>query len=504
MANREDKTLPKLIIEKPNYRYAEEVEPRLRECKKFTHDDRACFARNLGRMVADVQRKHKINLARLFLEAFGKSSDSLYKKRKSLVTMPGEKAEPHKLRSQARDYLDVIDGLVPYSKSSVNDDQTCRQNLILLLVRGSSYENQLTIREAMSAGFRKELSTQLDKVTDKVQNNVPIDYMYEWLRNHSPNNGLELECAPYSKSSASVTIAEVYSTDNSLGKVLPLSVNLEGIDTNSDFELRKAIQLAVFSAYGDGPIEVLAGHDGYFELGDPYMEGPSFEIDIFDYLPKAESAWVEASGYFSYRTFVDLELRYSANCNQWQPHLFWRSTMDDSGEHLMHSEIHGAYPHFNRLLSVFDNPDEGMILYAILDEQVLKSGAFTLFYVAIHEWHDLYRTTFRGREMFANYFSSFAEEFMELTDKVNDEFLFRADDSADHHYTSVLHEDNEYRHVPAPSGSFAELILRNLAYAPSEERIDNLMLADAKKKYAAFKKLSIEREQEYQGAIKSF
>ena len=170
----------------------------------------------------------------------------------------------------------------------------------------------------------------------------------------------------------------------------------------------------------------------------------------------------------------------------------------------MYSEIHGAYPHFDRLLSVFDNPDEGMILYAILDEQVLKSGAFTLFYVAIHEWHDLYRTTFRGREMFANYFSSFAEEFMELTDKVNDEFLFRADDSADYHYTSVLHEDDEYRHVPAPSGSFAELILRNLAYAPSEERIDNLMLSDAKKKYAAFQKLSIEREEEYRGAIKSF
>ena len=258
MADTADKTVRPLIVEKPNYRYAEEVEPRLRECKKFTHDDRECFARNLGRMVADVQRKHKINLARLFLEAFGKSSDSLYKKRKSLVTMPGEKAEPHKLRSQARDYLGVIDGLVPYTKSSVNDDQTCRQNLILLLVRGSSYENQLTIREGMSARFRKELSAQLDKVTDKVQSNVPIDYMYEWLRNHSPYDGLELESAPRSKSSPSVTIAEVYSTDNSLGEVLPLSVNLEGIDTNSDFELREAIQLAVFSAYGDGPIEVLA------------------------------------------------------------------------------------------------------------------------------------------------------------------------------------------------------------------------------------------------------
>ena len=500
MADTADKTVRPLIVEKPNYRYAEEVEPRLRECKKFTHDDRECFARNLGRMVADVQRKHKINLARLFLEAFGKSSDSLYKKRKSLVTMPGEKAEPHKLRSQARDYLGVIDGLVPYTKSSVNDDQTCRQNLILLLVRGSSYENQLTIREGMSARFRKELSAQLDKVTDKVQSNVPIDYMYEWFRNHSPYDGLELESAPRSKTSPSVTIAEVYSTDNSLGKVLPLTVNLEGIGTNSDFELREAIQLAVFSTYGDGPIEVLAERENYFELGDYFME---INSPIFDYLPEAASAWIEATGYYSYRTFVDLELRYSANCNQWQQYLFWRSTMDDSGGHLMYSEIHGGYPSHARALEVFYDVD-GEGLYAILNERSLKSGDFKLFYRNMHDYHHLYGTRFRGREMLANYFSAIGEEFMELTDKVNDEFLFRADDSADHRYTSVLYEDNEDRHVPAPSGSFAELILRNLAYAPSEERIDNLMLADAKKKYAAFKKLSIEKEKEYQGAIKSF
>ena len=36
----EERKTPSLILEKPNYGYALEVEPKLRACKKFTLDDR--------------------------------------------------------------------------------------------------------------------------------------------------------------------------------------------------------------------------------------------------------------------------------------------------------------------------------------------------------------------------------------------------------------------------------------------------------------------------------
>ena len=59
-------------------------------------------------------------------------------------------------------------------------------------------------------------------------------------------------------------------------------------------------------------------------------------------------------------------------------------------------------------------------------------------------------------------------------------------------------------HVPAPSDSFAEAILENLAYAPPEQRIDTLMINDAKTKFASFKKLVDLKETEYKTAIESF
>ena len=290
------------------------------------------------------------------------------------------------------------------------------------------------------------------------------------------------------------------------GEVLPLSVDLEGIDTTSETELRKAIQLALFSTYGNSPIEAQAELDEYFEIGDSLWEdfGTSSPVTVADLLPKAKLAWVEASGYYSYRTFIDLELRYSTFENRWQTYLFWRSNVHSSCP-TMDEEIHGGYPSHNRALEIFCDAYNAISWNAILDREALESGDFKLFAEDVHEWDHLYRTTLRGSEMLAStWHYEDGEESTFMTQEGNDELLFSTTDSGEHHVVPVLYEDNEYRHVPAPSGSFAQLILRNLAYAPSEERIDNLMLADAKEKYAAFKKLALEKEGEYRSAIKSF
>ena len=39
----EERKTPSLTLEKPNYGYAREVEPKLRACKKFNLDDRVNF-----------------------------------------------------------------------------------------------------------------------------------------------------------------------------------------------------------------------------------------------------------------------------------------------------------------------------------------------------------------------------------------------------------------------------------------------------------------------------
>jgi len=138
------------------------------------------------------------------------------------------------------------------------------------------------------------------------------------------------------------------------------------------------------------------------------------------------------------------------------------------------------------------------------------SPVVQLFEVDHFAWEGLDGSTFRGAENLVTHRGLWGEEGAERLDSVlkvlKNEFLFSSAFEDEHHYNSLLEYEDHYHHVghvPAPRGSFAELILDNLAYAPAQHRIDNLMLADAQAKYAAFEKLAAAKEAEYRKAIAS-
>ena len=294
----EERKTPSLTLEKPNYGYAHEVEPKLRACKKFTLDDREFFARNLGRLIADIQMKHEVKLSRLFSEAFGNSAESLYKKRKSIVALPGEEVTPNKLRSQARDYLVMLFALIPYSRAISDDDQICRALLILRFIEDSSYDSKMAIRDKMSAEFRREIKIQFDKLSTKIQRAVPIDYMYEWTRNHMPMKGLGLECVSHSIAAPSVRIAEVFTPISKDIPVLNLKVDFSSVSEQSDKEISFAIQKALFAAY-NGKLELHGEWDLSRQLED------FFDENADSVLQGEEFIWSTASVCYCFRTFVD-------------------------------------------------------------------------------------------------------------------------------------------------------------------------------------------------------
>ena len=518
-----------IVLKKPDYAYAGEVEPRLKECKKFSLEDRESFAKNLGKMIDEVRRTHDANLRKLFMDAFGQSADSLYKKRKSLVTLPGEKAEPDKLRSKARDYLSIIDALVPYSKFSTVDDLTSRRTLLLKFIQGSSYENHTTVSDRMTASFKKEISTQLDKVTEKVLQQVSLDSMYEWYRNHAPWAGLEFQYAYNSGTSApSVRIGEVFTKVPSCS-VLQLEVQFEGVDTESPEEVVRAIQLALLSTYGDNDhlrtremIDLITKSQAE---KDEFTDGLYQEADYFgvNYLPKDEDEWTTELDFFSVRSYVDLELRYSSDWRSWEPFLFWRTGQGDpvlAGEDELVFE--GLRDNATPQPALKIAEEQVETLYAVTDFRALKyinqssrSLVVELFQVDNFSWESLIDYRFLGAENLISiaelagdlddhYGEKLAKRLDSLNEVSKNEFMFSSvDEDNNHNLISLLSPPYETRHVPAPSGSFAQLILRNLAYAPAEHRIDNLMLADAQEKYAAFEKLAAEKEAEYRNAIES-
>ena len=458
------------------------------------------------------------------MAAFDRSADSLYKKRKSLVTLPGEKAEPDKLRSKARDYLCVIDALVPYSKSSTMDDFTSRRTLLLKFIQGSSYENHTTISDRMTASFKKEINTQLDKVTAKVLRHVALDSMYEWYRNHMPGRGLELQYAgesgayfgDWETTVPMVRIAEVFTKVPSCS-VLQLEVEFEGFDTESPTEVVRAIQLALISTYGSN--DDLMARESFDYITKEQAEktewtdgldnsGDFDQVDSYlNYLPKDSDEWSTEYGFYSVRSYVDLELRYLSDWQSWEQFLFWRTGVthicNGYGDEQVVYEFAGKCA-----LEIARSVD--FTLYAKISFHFSGSPVVQLFEVDHFAWEGLEGSTFRGAENLVIHRDLGGEEGAERLDSVlkvsKNEFLFSSAFEDEHHYNSLLVYDGYHQHrghVPAPSGSFAQLILENLAYAPAQHRIDNLMLADVQAKYAAFEKLAAAKEAEYRKAIAS-
>jgi hypothetical protein len=494
----EERKTPSLILEKPNYGYANEVEPKLRACKKFTLDDREIFARNLGRLIADIQMKHEVKLSRLFSEAFGNSAESLYKKRKSIVALPGEEVTPNKLRSQARDYLVMLFALIPYSRASSDDDQICRALLILRFIEDSSYDSKMAIRDKMSAEFRREIKIQFDKLSTKIQRAVPIDYMYEWSRNHMPRKGLGLECVSHSIAAPSVRIAEVFTPISKDIPVLNLKVDFSSVSEQSDKEISFAIQKALFAAY-NGKLELHGEWDLSRQLED------FFDENADSVLQGEEFIWSTAPVCYCFRTYVDLDLRFSSLENKWSPYLLWTtSLLPDCLSDSYEEAIVGPYPLHEKRIPICWSEDTLELLYADCDN--FESGEVKLFWCNLFDFPPFDR--FRGTDNLGSLtLDGVIEDLYCCSKEEQDEFLFNTSRDDIHSFDYLL--NNYYSmydvgHVPAPSDSFAKAILENLAYAPPEQRIDTLMINDAKTKFASFKKLVDLKETEYKTAIESF
>ena len=428
----EERKTPSLTLEKPNYGYAHEVEPKLRACKKFTLDDREFFARNLGRLIADIQMKHEVKLSRLFSEAFGNSAESLNKKRKSIVALPGEEVTPNKLRSQARDYLVMLFALIPYSRTISDDDQICKALLILRFIEDSSYDSKMAIRDKMSAEFRREIKIQFDKLSTKIQRAVPIDYMYEWTRNHMPMKGLGLECVSHSIAAPSVRIAEVFTPISKDIPVLNLKVDFSSVSEQSDKEISFAIQKALFAAY-NGKLELHGEWDLSRQLED------FFDENADSVLQGEEFIWSTASVCYCYRTFVDLDLRFSSFENKWSPYLLWTTnSLSDCISESFKEDIVGPYPLYKKRIPICLREDSFEFLYADCDN--FESGEVKLFWCnPLDIYSQLPFDRFRGTDNLGSLLpDEVIEDLYSCSKEEQDEFLFNTSRDDIHSFDYLL------------------------------------------------------------------
>lgn len=460
-------------FKQPSLSYAQEVEPKLKACKRFDLTDRVIFARNLGSIVQDVLRKDKsMSIHKIFVLAFKGSAESLYKKRKSLITLPNEEPIAKNLRSKARDYLLILSIFSKYMKDRNNDsEEASRWRLILRFIEGSSYDERSNILERLQEESRQHYLMVLNKLVERVTNEVDLDYMYEWMENYFyGENYNENQLSNYDRYVPSVQIAEITKEcaipDYTTFSISKEKINSSGCEITADF---------LWQYLGDNFSDT---DRESFEYFDREMD---FEKELFPKLIWTENNTLDRhegvdTCYLTISS-VNLEVRFDKDLGRWVGLLIWKNTDNEPRPVKKHYSSSGC----KDIYLGSDMNFSRYYFFRCVGES--KSGEIEFLVYALDDDSD---DVFLLDEFCGMYPADICQELGMFNDYI--EFALNSYEDSEYRIdiNELICDGSKNGFVPAPKNTFSRIILENLVYSPNEKRIDNLLLEDAKEKHSQF------------------
>jgi len=492
--------------------------------ESLSENDRIVLARNLGTLFQKcLDRKSSLSLRQIFIETFGiASGESAFKKRKRLVILPEENEIPEKLAQKGRQYRDLALTLSQYIELPENEPTTSAEIIsILRLIEGSSYDLSTAHKDRFNQEYQVEIDSKLRRLTDKVAESVDLDWMRTWSDMHTvPVVGMngDVSRISLSKEKWSEDVRYDVSNLNLDGEIsccLAPCVRLGKI--TSRLPIRRYIDVKIDSANSKERVSDLI-RDALFKLlqsktntddmvsDEEYIGYELEECEIWHNLPAHDDLY----DYNSYQVCrnLDLELRYEEKSNKWYPCILSRypsygNTYSSIPELLPYLEIISACADVD---GIFAAKNIGPDKYRVFK----TNGAYYI---------DSYSERW-GSVLIESKNSWSAGKFRKIDDvdgvhPLDERYLSTllqsdSEDLKSCYFTPLIDYWNDMRErenayfVKAPNKSLAYYILKNLAYAPIENRIDQFLIKDAKKKYTMLKEYSLQVAKEYEEAISRF
>ena len=549
MSNRSDIFIPEIKNEtnlSSRLAHALEIIHKVLEVPRLDKEDRLVFARNLGSLYEDLVAKDKNqNFSRVLVKALGEEeAESLIKKRKTLILCSGEKTtKDQQPQSRAHRYWLIAKVLCEYLFKDQNNLEALSA---LNLIKGSSFDFEGSVRTKFEQAYVNNLNAALSFILRRVKNEVDLEWMYEWTKDHEVNascvTGGVLEDIEYphelsgvglglkknflgNEGAPSLSIAETL-IPVELQDWAIVGIPLKAGDMeNRVIRLKKYLLDQFYSKQqldtkaGDGlplemEIERTKGCDSYedylnalgpSEFFNRHRDVRDWEARLGDGLdeylqPKGKD--VERS-YIYVRMYIDFEIRFVEELAGWQPTLVQR--VHKKNGHTLKLDYESKETQKFANSSVYANRegkdaiclwrDEDDAIYAQFHgiDYTKESGIEELWQVfkmnsdlsPVEDQH-LLQKRFIGNA--SNYFD-FAFEPIEfgVNQTMKAECLVKGG----------------HKFVDVPEGSVAGMILRNLAYADEGDRIDNLLIQRAKENYSFLKKIESEISEEYRLKIES-
>jgi hypothetical protein len=493
---------------------AKSADVRLKK-ERLSESDRTKLARNLGQMFEKCKEGHKeLTLHKLFIDAFGETAGkSAHKKRYRHISLSTDSEPLTGLASQGDKYRKLAIELSSYIDLPAKADQTERKYYaILRLIEGSSFDMSTGHRDRYHQAYRNEIDTQLRRLAEKVRSKIDLDWMRTFKRLHNfdtfGRTGVLSEIAPEGWSGTSSTL-DLYGRhcDNSLAPCVRLGV------VKAQIRIMHYIDIEIGCEDAGKTTEELIRIKlaEKLELSEPINEDnmdktlvEKIQESVYWKSNDDPRAW---PAYYTKR-LLDLELRYDEASDRWYPCFLLRfeRTDEDLFEPKEYMESFSAGEIFTIFKSYFDDEYCYALEYSkkvyrvfLVWKDHLDKG-----YCARHNEEidpDWAISKFRG--LYDN------DATHPLDERYFDFLLSSQDDYVGgwNFEKALSHGDLEWDRtffVKAPDSSIASEILKNLAYAPESERLDNLLINDAAIKYQLVKQFAERGLKEYDEAISKF
>ena len=492
---------------------ARDAEVKLRSREKIaTEEDRATFASNLGAMVEKVQREasrdgRKITLSRLFQEAYGEQTgQSLFKKRERLVTFSYDKNPSEDFYVYGHNYLGLLKALLPYLDFPQDwSDLTKNAVAISHLIEGTTYDSPGGYADRARADYRREIEKCLSKLVDKVleDRDVNLDWMRQWVEDHGigvlGTTGVMEEVIPSYEQNPQINQWS-YSTGDVVESRLMPCVRIATVTIDHPVEKYLYLEIPKY----EGQVNRAMIQDAACQLIGEENFADEYEEDSFP--EKLNSLlqlddWqrpTEKHHFYGPKIVlcIDLEIRYDEGLAKWRPVILLRhpqlNNQNVTTDFMVSAD--GA-----RVEEIFWELDSETAPYAAEDTETRDSVSFNLFETELHVRYDL-EYSILGQSEEGGFYPPQPEFY---------EFLLREIPygwgEPQFEFNTIRYADGKPSYeggfVKAPTNTLAYWILKNLAYAPEEERLDQLLLKDARHKYRKVKELADRCEKEYQEAM---
>ena len=447
-----------------------------------------------------------------------------------MITLPKETPR-NKLKASSREYLAIIEAISKIQKQNSTQSITeLKRKLILRLVEYSSFDDQRMMKDRIDEEQHSHLRGVFSKIITRITDEIDLDHQLVWYENYNSSVGLYSNNMRANISSPTIKIADVMyrckvteSAKVSFTKDEILNAEKIGGDGIEQLLRQRLSKDSSETLYE----EPYLGEDGILKDIDGCLEyeviDEKNERSLYQLFPKLEFTPTISSFYVNSSIF--LQIRYDDYWKRWIPVIVWIQADDltspfdsqnlnndyndryykDDDWNQMYSDNHLTELNKTHYISPIWE-DYNYLRAAKPQHHISSLDSNNITYeLFLGDWEEecslLGSIDFRGIE--------FSDGVFELPLITRDEFyeaLLRRPQDNEKIY-EIIPRLNQGYEKSASTKKFSiapEIILKNLAYADVEDRIDNLLLKDARQKNKLFKKLEETSKKEYLSALKKF